>query len=62
MVNFCLFVFVLHAVRDSAQEIVFGKQKKSAVYAKKRRLREYEKRKKLRIRKPRRVSAALIFV
>ena len=35
MVNFCLFVFVIHAVRDSAQEIVFGKQKKSAVYAKK---------------------------
>ena len=62
MVNFCLFVFVLHAVRDSAQEIVFEKQKKSAVYAKKRRMREYEKRKKLRIRKPRRVSAALIFV
>ena len=62
MVNLCLFVFVLHAVRDSAQEIVFGKQKKSAVYAKKRRMREYEKRKKLRIRKPRRVSAALIFV
>ena len=31
MVNFCLFVFVIHAVRDSAQEIVFGKQKKSAV-------------------------------
>ncbi|MEE1263675.1 hypothetical protein [Ruminococcus sp.] len=62
MINFCLFVFVLHAVRDSAQEIVFGKQKKSAVYAKKRRMREYEKRKKLRIRKPRRVSAALIFV
>ena len=62
MINFCLFVFVLHAVRDSAQEIVFGKQKKSAVYAKKRRMREYEKRKKLRIKKPRRVSAALIFV
>ena len=62
MINFCLFVFVLHAVRDSAQQIVFGKQKKSAVYAKKRRMREYEKRKKLRIRKPRRVSAALIFV
>ena len=62
MINFCLFVFVLHAVRDSAQEIVFGKQKKSAVYAKKRRMREYEKRKKLRIRKPRRVAAALIFV
>ena len=62
MINFCLFVFVLHAVRDSAQEIVFGKQKKSAVYAKKRRMREYEKRKKLRIRKPQRVSAALIIV
>ena len=62
MINFCLYVFVLQAVRDSAQEIVFGKQKKSAVYAKKRRMREYEKRKKLRIRKPRRVSAALIFV
>lgn len=63
MFNFCLFVFVIHAVRDSAQEIVFGKQKKSAVYAKKRRMREYEARKKLRMRKPRRMhSAAIIFV
>ena len=62
MVNFCLFVFVIHAVRDSAQEIVFGKQKKYAVYAKKRRMREYEKRKQLRMRKPRRIhSAAIIF-
>ena len=62
MVNLCLFVFVLHAVRDSAQEIVFGKQKKSAVYAKKRRMREYERRKKLRMRKPRRISAAILFI
>lgn len=63
MVNFCLFVFVIHAVRDSAQEIVFGKQKKSAVYAKKRRMREYEKRKKLRMRKPRRAhSAAILYI
>ena len=60
MVNFCLFVFVIHAVRDSAQEIVFGKQKKSAVYAKKRRLRQYEARRKMRMRKPRRLSAAVI--
>ena len=60
MVNFCLFVFVIHAVRDSAQEIVFGKQKKCAVYAKKRRMRQYEARRKLRMRKPRRLSAAVI--
>ena len=60
MVNFCLFVFVIHAVRDSAQEIVFGKQKKSAVYAKKRRMRQYEARRKLHMRKPRRLSAAVI--
>ena len=60
MVNFCLFVFVIHAVRDSAQEIVFGKQKKSAVYAKKRRMRQYEARRKMRMRKPRRLSAAVI--
>ena len=44
MVNFCLFVFVIHAVRDSAREIVFGRQKKSEIYAKKRRMREYERR------------------
>ena len=61
MVNFCLFVFVIHAVRDSAREIVFGRQKKSEIYAKKRRMREYERRRNLRIRKPRRIHSAAIF-
>ena len=61
MVSVCLCGFVMHAVRESAREIVCGRQKKSEIYAKKRRMREYERRRNLRIRKPRRIHSAAIF-